>query len=219
MGHEEAELVGGRPADVARVAAATGLGLFDGPLDRHDDVAEVRLVPGGSGNAVCARRWRPERRTPAGSGNDSTSVGPALPMCVALSCGQLGVVGEDQPDRAGRGRARRRAADDAATTRAAARRGIGRLDAVAARSTSTRQGLDAVDRLTGVTRRWPIASAARRGAPRLELDDLVLRVGDPRVVHAEQLLDERLPDLLEVAQREVALVELAVVDALVDDPA
>ena len=38
------------------------------------------------------------------------------------------------------------------------------------------------------------------------------------MVHAEQLLDEGVLDPLEVAQRQVALVELAVRDALVDDP-
>jgi hypothetical protein len=38
------------------------------------------------------------------------------------------------------------------------------------------------------------------------------------VVHAEQLADERLRMQLQVAQGQVALVELAVVDALVDDP-
>ena len=42
VGHEEPELVGRRPADVTGLAAAAGLGLLDGPLDRHDDVAEVR---------------------------------------------------------------------------------------------------------------------------------------------------------------------------------
>ena len=38
------------------------------------------------------------------------------------------------------------------------------------------------------------------------------------MVHAQQLLDERLADPLEVAQRQVALVELAVADPLLDDP-
>ena len=37
------------------------------------------------------------------------------------------------------------------------------------------------------------------------------------VVHAQQLRDERLADPLEVAQRQVALVELAVLEPLVDD--
>ena len=61
-------------------------------------------------------------------------------------------------------------------------------------------------------------TAAGRGPARLELDDRVLRVRDPRVVHAQQLLDERRPDPLQVAQRQVALVELSVGDALLDDP-
>src|SRR6185503_6404336 len=55
-------------------------------------------------------------------------------------------------------------------------------------------------------------------SPRFELDDLALRVGDPRVVHAQQLRDERLSDPFQVAQGQVALVELAIRDALLDDP-
>ena len=42
MGDQEAQLVGGRPADIAGPAAAALLGLLHRPLDRHDDVAEVR---------------------------------------------------------------------------------------------------------------------------------------------------------------------------------
>ena len=62
MGREEAQLVGRRPADVAGLAAAAGLGLLDGPLDGDDDVAEVRPAAGRErevglrGTARCADR-------------------------------------------------------------------------------------------------------------------------------------------------------------------
>src|SRR4029453_15941465 len=60
---------------------------------------------------------------------------------------------------------------------------------------------------------------ARPGPPpRLELDDLVLWIRDTLVVHAKELPDEGLPDPLDVAKREVALVELAVGEPLLDDP-
>ena len=42
MGHKQPQLVGGGPADLAAMAAATGFGLFCGPLHGHDDVAEVQ---------------------------------------------------------------------------------------------------------------------------------------------------------------------------------
>ena len=67
--------------------------------------------------------------------------------------------------------------------------------------------------------RPPRPAAGDRRATRLELDDLALRVGDPLVVHPEELGDECLADPLDVAQGQVALVELAVVQALLDDPA
>src|SRR3989304_8035368 len=52
---------------------------------------------------------------------------------------------------------------------------------------------------------------------RLGLDDLVLGILDALVIHPEELLHEGLADLLEVAQGEVGLVELAVFEALPDD--
>src|SRR5919206_4452287 len=58
MRYEESQLVGGRPADVARLAAAAGLGLFDRTLERYDDVAERR---------ACARRQREGRGAAATS--------------------------------------------------------------------------------------------------------------------------------------------------------
>src|SRR5213083_1347591 len=72
-----------------------------------------------------------------------------------------------------------------------------------------RRGSDLDDRW----RLWGLGEARTgpdRHAPRLDLDDLVLRVGDALVVHAQQLMDERLADSLHVAQDQVALVELAV---------
>src|SRR5438046_10675123 len=65
-------------------------------------------------------------------------------------------------------------------------------------------------------RQWRCASglAARGG---LDAGDAVLRVRDALVVHAEEELAERVLDALDVAEGEVALVELSVGDALVDD--
>ena len=103
-----------RPADVAGLAAPAGLGLLDRPLDRDDDVAEV-------GPAARRQRERPAAGVPArpsrpgcggnasggSSGNDSTSVGPSLAHVRRVQAGELGVVGEDQPDRRRRRRAGR----------------------------------------------------------------------------------------------------------------
>src|SRR5204862_5904031 len=61
------------------------------------------------------------------------------------------------------------------------------------------------------------ASATARDATRFELHDGVLRVGHPRVVHPKELADERLADALDVAQSQVALVELAITDPLLED--
>src|SRR4029078_13416576 len=57
-----------------------------------------------------------------------------------------------------------------------------------------------------------------RTTPRLELDHGVLRIRDALVVHAEQLLHDCLLDLLDVAEGQVAFVELPVGHPLVDDP-
>src|SRR4026209_2482932 len=67
------------------------------------------------------------------------------------------------------------------------------------------------------SRAGPVASPSRLPT-RLELDDGVLRVRDPGVIHPEKLGDERVLDPFEVSEREVAFVELSVGDALVDDP-
>src|SRR5438552_2656970 len=65
-------------------------------------------------------------------------------------------------------------------------------------------------------RRWRCASGlvARGG---LDAGDAVLWVRDALVVDAEEELAERVLDALDIAEREVALVELSVGDALVDD--
>src|SRR5256886_14507644 len=65
-------------------------------------------------------------------------------------------------------------------------------------------------------RRWRCASglAARGG---LDAGDAILGIRDPLVVHAEEELTERVLDALDVAESQVALVELPVGDALVDD--
>src|SRR5258705_8019983 len=58
-----------------------------------------------------------------------------------------------------------------------------------------------------------IALAARGG---LDAGDAVLGVRDALVIHAEQELAERVLDPLDVAEGEIAFVELSVGDALVD---
>ena len=84
-----------------------------GPLDRDDDVAEVRRRPGGRAKAtagplaVGALPGCGGNASGGSSGNDRTSVGPSLPRWVALSAGELRVVGQDQADR-GRATAPRR---------------------------------------------------------------------------------------------------------------
>src|SRR5207253_8675692 len=62
--------------------------------------------------------------------------------------------------------------------------------------------------------RWASGLAARGG---LDAGDAVLWVRDALVVHAEEELAEGVLDALDVTEREVALVELSVGDALVDD--
>src|SRR5207249_9391357 len=59
-----------------------------------------------------------------------------------------------------------------------------------------------------------IALAARGG---LDARDAILGIRDALVVHAEQQLAERVLDALDVAEREIAFVELSIGDALVDD--
>src|SRR5207237_10566619 len=65
-------------------------------------------------------------------------------------------------------------------------------------------------------RRWRCALglAARGGR---DAGDAVLGIWDALVVHAEEELAERFLDPFDVAEREVAFVELTVADALVDD--
>ena len=81
----------GRPADVAGVPAATLLGLLDGSLDGHDDVAEVDASAGWQheGRPGLTRTdgsWPSWAGNAAAgsSGNDSTSVGPSWPMCCSF---------------------------------------------------------------------------------------------------------------------------------------
>ena len=107
---EEAQLVRRRPADVAGLAAAA--------LARPAAIArstETTMSPrcGRAGRRQDERAGRPRRAAAAvpgcagkasggSSGNESTSVGPASPMCVALSAASS-VVGERiSPSEAGR---------------------------------------------------------------------------------------------------------------------
>ena len=73
MGDEQPQLVGGGPADVAGVAATTGLRLFHRPLHRHDDVAEVQPAARRQGEE--RRLRRPERS----SGRDAAGTPRAGP--------------------------------------------------------------------------------------------------------------------------------------------
>ena len=174
--------------------------------------------PGGSGKRRPAtdRAVRPPDvpGTPraAAAGTTARRSGPSLPMCVGVELGELGVVGQD------RARSRPGAGAPAATSSAAAdRRGQRRPEAIGASDAVADGQVDPPRRrrrCARVTRpgRSLRSRRRRRRRPRarLELDDRVLRVGDARVVHPEQLADERLADQLEVAQRQVAFVELAV---------
>src|SRR4029077_5253597 len=51
----------------------------------------------------------------------------------------------------------------------------------------------------------------------LDAGDAILGIRDALVVHAEEQLAERVLDLFDVAEGEVAFVELSIGDALVDD--
>ncbi len=232
MDDEEAQLVRGRPADVAGLAAAAGLGLLDGALHGDDDVAEVEAGAGRQEERAAAverasRSGRRRARRPAGVGRvrlrrqerERQDVGRAGRAHVGgVQGGELRVVGEDQPDR-GRLRApRRRAARPAGPAPRAVdgdEPGHARPDLEVDPEGRQVERPGAGGRAGG----GGSGAGADGVAARLELDDLVLRVGDPLVVHAQELGHERLADPLEVAERQVALVELAVVEALVDDPA
>ena len=160
-------------------------------------------------------------RRAAAAGTTARRSGPAWPMCVRVQLGQLGVVGQDRarsmpaparrPRRARRRRPRERASRDAggrrrrATVRSTRHGPAGRSATVRRAGRALRRRASrsaAARRRRAATRARRPCSAGRRSA----------------VVHAEQLADERLADPLEVAQGQVALVELAVGDALLDDP-
>ena len=188
VGHEEPQLVGRRPADVAGLAAAALVGLGDGALDR-----DRRCRPGAAG-----RRRQDERAGRMGaaggrapgcggnasggrSGNDRTSVGPRRPCASAFNAASSASVGQDQPERGRGGRAGGARAHAPPTRRDPARRGA--AGRPLAHGDVDPPGRPVDRRRASVTRQAPAAGAA----PRLELDDLVLRVGDPLVVHAQQL--------------------------------
>ena len=118
MDDEEAQLVGRRPAHVARLAAASLPGLGDRPLDGDDDVAEVEPRAGRqqegpvgapaslAGRSKGARMRRERLRRQEREGED---VGRAVLAHVGgVQAGQLGVVGQEQ---AHRGRLRRPAGE------------------------------------------------------------------------------------------------------------
>ena len=97
MGHEEAQLVGGRPAHVAGLAAAAGLAPARWPARPRRrcrrDAAAGRAAAGRrrgrARSSGLARQGARGNASGGSSGNDSTSVGPALPMCVCVEPGQL----------------------------------------------------------------------------------------------------------------------------------
>ncbi len=137
MGRQEAQFVRRGPAHVACLATAARLGLLDGALDGDDDVAEVRTAAGrerevglrgtarraGRGPGMIRERLGRQQR-------ERQHVGRAgLPqMCRVERC-QLGVVGQDQPDRGRRwGACGRECGSDRACQRRSSDR---RVDAVA----------------------------------------------------------------------------------------
>ena len=142
VGHEEPQLVGRRPADVAGLAAAAGRGLLDRALDRDDDVAEMGRGPGQ--HAASRRAPRPRAGRVIGnaaggsSGNDSTSVGPCWPRCAALSSASSASSVRISPIEAGEGAPA--ASSAAAIARASPAAGTGGDDARRGPSRSTRHG-------------------------------------------------------------------------------
>ena len=88
VGHQQEQLIGGRPADVPGLAAAAALGLLDRPFHRDDDVPEVGRRPGGRAKSGDGER-----------GKDRTSVGPSIAEMGRVELRQLRVVGQDEPDR------------------------------------------------------------------------------------------------------------------------
>jgi hypothetical protein len=109
--HEEAKLIGRGPADVTCLATATFGCLRRGPLDRHDAVAEVRPTAGRTGEPrrVDRAKGRAAIRV-SGMGRKGLGwqqrkrqdVGRSLDTKVSeIQLGQLGVIGQDQPDRGG----------------------------------------------------------------------------------------------------------------------
>ena len=173
MRDEQAQLVGRRPpADVARVPATPGFRLFSCALDRDDDVAEMRQAAGWERED--RRRGTRAEGLGGSSGNDSTSVGPSLPRCIALSSASSRSSLRISPMLAGTGA--RPASSARPTTRASSV--AGRICGTPPRrSTSTRQS----------PTRWRLIASRcrsrrlRRSRPAaIELHDLVLRVRDPR---------------------------------------
>src|SRR3972149_9900019 len=79
----------------------------------------------------------------------------------------------------------------------------------------TRRSSTAGSPLTEI--RTAIRLGGGRRAQAVDAGDAVLGVRDALVVHAREQLAERVPDAADVAQRQIALVELPVRDALLDD--
>ena len=117
-------------------------------------------LPGGRGDVGC--RAAPGMKDAGGSnGNDSTSVGPVVAHVGDVEVGELGVVGEDQPDRCRRGRSRVVEGSADRCGEAGDRRGR-----VRPRPAGRRRSATAVDRWLGVTTRpgsraRPVASPCR----------------------------------------------------------
>src|SRR5579862_5587736 len=189
---------------------------------RSTEIAMSPMWIRGARWPAAARRVLRAGNASGGSiGNDSTSVGPSWPRCSWFSSASSASSVRTTVTPPGIGAPAASSAAPTARTRTVS----GATRSVPARrTTSIRHGPTWWTRVASAGRRASAPpgapggrTAARCGAPRFELDDLVLRVGDPLVVHPEELLDEGLLDRLEVAQREVALVELAVLEALRDD--
>ena len=202
MGHEQAQLVG-RATSGRRRSGRRGPRSACSIARSTDTTMSPRWIrrPGGQANAAAPRRRsRPRRlarRAPGtpragAAGTTARRSGRRRPMCVAFSAASSASSVRISPIEAGDGAPA--ASSAAAIARASAAIGSSRhagrrrVDRPPSRTIERRSASGADGRSPGHA---PGAGPPRR-APRLELDDLVLRVGDPLVVHAEELRDERL---------------------------
>ena len=104
VGHQQPQLIGRRPSDVARLTATPSLGLLDRPLDRHDDIAEMDPATGWSRDVRYSRPGSECRRWQERERQHVRRAG--VPHVRGVEARDLGIVGEDQSDRCRKGCAR-----------------------------------------------------------------------------------------------------------------